>query len=66
MRWLEDTREGEVELGLLQPGESKEGVIRFRTYGLKSALIDLVSEEEVNLARSYTLQPYQFLWLVQK
>ena len=38
----------------------------FRTYGLRPAMIDLVSEEKVNLARSYTLQPYQFLWLVQK
>jgi len=35
VRWLEDTREGEVELGLLQPRESKEGVIRFRTYGVE-------------------------------
>ncbi|MDP2959082.1 MAG: hypothetical protein Q8N53_21855 [Longimicrobiales bacterium] len=34
VRWLDDTREGAVELGYLQPGESKEGVIRFRTYGV--------------------------------
>lgn len=39
---------------------------RFRTYGMKSQVYDLVKEEEVNLARDYTLQPYQFLWLVPK
>jgi hypothetical protein len=35
LRWLEGTRNGEVELGLLQPKESKEAVIRFRTYGVE-------------------------------
>ncbi len=39
---------------------------RFRTYGLRPAMTDLMSEEEVNLGRSYTLQPYQFVWLVEK
>jgi hypothetical protein len=36
LRWIEGTRNGEVELGLLQPKESKEAVIRFRTYGVQS------------------------------
>ncbi len=35
VRWLEGTRDGEVEMGLLQPKESKEAVIRFRTYGVE-------------------------------
>ncbi len=43
----------------------KVDMVRFRTYGLKNLLYDLASEQEVNLGRSYTLQPYQFLWLVQ-
>ena len=34
LRWLEGVDRGEVELGLLQPGEQKEAVIRFRTYGV--------------------------------
>jgi hypothetical protein len=29
-------------------------------------MTDLVSEEKVNLGRSYTLQPYQALWLVEE
>ncbi len=35
LRWLEGTRNGEVELGFVQPKESKEAVIRFRTYGVE-------------------------------
>lgn len=31
-RWLQDSEE-EVELGYLQPGESREAVLRLRTYG---------------------------------
>jgi len=34
VRWLDGADEGEVELGYLQGGQSKEGLIRFRTYGL--------------------------------
>jgi glycosidase len=37
---------------------------RFRTYGMKSLVHDLIKEEEVNLARPYALEPYQFLWLM--
>lgn len=47
--------------------EHEQGVHmpRFWTHGLKSELYDLVKEENVNLAYDYTLQPYQFMWLVQ-
>ncbi len=41
-------------------------MVRYRTYGIKVQEYDLVRDEEVNLARNYTLQPYQFLWLVSK
>ena len=39
---------------------------RFRTYGLKLRAYNLVQEVEVNLARDYFLEPYQFLWLEPK
>ena len=39
---------------------------RFRTYGLKANVYDLVKDEDVNLGREYSLGPYQFLWLVPK
>ena len=39
---------------------------RFRIFGMKSQVHDLIKDEVVNLGRSYTLQPYQFLWLVAK
>lgn len=39
-------------------------LVRFRTYGVKPNLHDLVKDEPVNLAREYTLEPYQFLWLI--
>ena len=41
-------------------------LVRFRTYGLKATMHDLVKDEAISLARDYTLQPYQFLWLVPK
>jgi amylosucrase len=41
-------------------------MVRFRTYGFKPIVHDLVGEEDVNLGRGHTLQPYQFLWLVQE
>ena len=37
---------------------------RFRVYGFKAHLYDLITEAEIDLARLCTLQPYQFLWLV--
>ncbi len=37
---------------------------RFRTYGINTQVYDLVKEKAVNLAEDYTLEPYQFLWLV--
>jgi glycosidase len=41
-------------------------LVRFRTYGLKPRLHDLVKDEEINLAREYLLRPYQFLWLISQ
>ncbi|MBN1135127.1 MAG: amylosucrase, partial [Anaerolineae bacterium] len=58
--------EGLLVLANFSEQPQQVDMIRFRTYGLKPAMIDLVSEEQVNLGRSYTMQPYQFLWLVQK
>ncbi len=40
-------------------------MVQFRTYGMKTALRDLVMDESVSLSGVYTLKPYQFLWLVQ-
>lgn len=37
---------------------------RFRIYGIKAKMYNLVREEPVSMAKEYTLQPYQFLWLV--
>jgi hypothetical protein len=34
LRWLEGSEGGQVELGYLQPGERKEAVLTFRTYGV--------------------------------
>jgi amylosucrase len=39
-------------------------LVQFRVYGVKARMFDLITEEEINLGRGYTLQPYQFLWLV--
>jgi len=58
--------DGLLVLANFSEQSQKVDMIRLRTYGFKSAMTDLVSEEEINLARSYTLQPYQFLWLVQE
>ena len=45
-----------------QPQEME--LARFRTYGLKSQMRDLVKDVDVNLSRLYTMQAYQFLWLM--
>ncbi len=39
-------------------------LVRFRTYGMPVGLKDLLTGQTVNLTQSYTLAPYQFLWLV--
>jgi len=58
--------EGLLVLANFSERPQKVEMVRFRTYGLKNVLYDLVRQEEVNLVESYTLQAYQFLWLVQK
>jgi glycosidase len=39
-------------------------LVRFRTYGMDTHMVDLVTGEDINLSRPYPLKPYQFLWLV--
>ena len=58
--------EGLLVLANFSEHEQAVDMVHFRTYGLKPVLHDLVGEEDVSLGRSYTLEPYQFLWLVQK
>ncbi len=58
--------QGLLVLANISEHDQELGMARFRTYGLKSHVRDLVTDKDVNLARDYTLQPYQFLWLVPK
>ncbi len=41
-------------------------MVRFRTYGMKMKMRDLISAETVSMGKKYTLQPYQLMWLMQK
>ncbi|MDX1520140.1 MAG: alpha-amylase family protein [Anaerolineae bacterium] len=44
----------------------KIDMARFRTYGVRAQMHDLVKAADVNLARDYVIEPYEFVWLVAK
>ncbi|GAB4329423.1 MAG: alpha-amylase family glycosyl hydrolase [Phototrophicales bacterium] len=64
IHWHEMT--GVLILANFSEYEQHLEMARFRVYGLKSQVYDLIKQEVVNLGRPYTLQPYQFLWLTAK
>lgn len=58
--------QGLLVLANFSEHDQKVDLVRFRTYGLKPHLHDLVKDEAVNLAREDILPPYQFLWLISR
>jgi glycosidase len=41
-------------------------MVRFRAYGFKPTVYNLVNDQDISLGRPYMLEPYQFLWLIPK
>jgi amylosucrase/maltose alpha-D-glucosyltransferase/alpha-amylase len=58
--------QGLLVLANFSEQEQMVELARFRTYGLKAPVYDLVQEKEINLGRVYTLRAYEFLWLMPK
>lgn len=66
IHWQLSQGEGVMVLANFSEQPQTLEMARFRTYGIRSVVHDLIKEEDLNLARGYTLEPYQFLWLLPK
>ncbi|MEM7344296.1 MAG: alpha-amylase family glycosyl hydrolase [Chloroflexota bacterium] len=60
--------EGESLLVITNFSEQPQSLplARFRTYGLEASLQNIITNEPINLVRTYEMQPYEFLWLLAK
>jgi glycosidase len=61
-RW----RDGQGFLALCSFSEQEQRVdlAKYRVYGLKLHMLDMLTDQEVLLNGQFTLAPYQFLWLM--